>query len=76
MKIVGKTPKSPHLEPHRYADGTCVVSKSRFKEDQKHVSYEEIPKYVFGEGLKLRMSDPITKASPRLISPRSIAMIA
>ena len=43
------------LTPHRYADGSFVVSKTRFKKDYLHVVEADIPGYL-ALGFKLRMS--------------------
>lgn len=58
--------------PHKYADGTYVVSKTRFKTDQISVnSYEEIKCYL-DKGYKVRVSDPATRKSPSLVNPASL----
>lgn len=60
------------LTPHEYADGSYVVSKTRFAEDQISVkTIEEIKQYI-DRGYAVRMSDPKSKKSPSLIKPESI----
>jgi hypothetical protein len=61
------------LEPHPYPGGKYVVSKTRFERDYLYVSKHEIPDYV-RRGYSVRMSDPISHRSPRLISPGSITI--
>lgn len=58
--------------PHQCTDGSYIVSKSRFEEDQIKVkSFREIKQYL-DRGYSLRMSDPSTKRNPSLIKPTSI----
>lgn len=62
------------LTPHRYADGTYVVSKTRFKEDYVYVhNLSEVSQYL-SRGYKLRMSNQGIKSckAPSLISTASI----
>ncbi len=59
------------LEPHPYPGGQFVVSKTRFKKDYVYVAKSEIADYI-RQGYSVRMSDPVTHRSPRLISPKSI----
>lgn len=55
------------LTPHRYADGSFVVSKTRFEKDHLHVAKEEdIPEYL-ALGFKLRMSKD--GGVPSLVKP-------
>ena len=60
------------LTPHEYADGSFVVSKTRFAEDQINVKTTEEIKHYVDRGYSLRMSDPKSKKSPSLIKPESI----
>jgi hypothetical protein len=60
------------LTPHEYADGSFVVSKTRFAEDQINVKTTEEIKHYIDRGYSLRMSDPKSKKSPSLIKPESI----
>jgi hypothetical protein len=77
MKITAKIARGPEkgtvLEPHRYGHGKYIVSKTRFKQDQIPVDYGEIPSQM-ERGLKVRMSDPVTRKGPRLIRPSSITV--
>jgi hypothetical protein len=73
MQVVAKTPKSPLLKPHKYSNGKYVVSKTRFQRDYVYVSLDEIPSYI-AQGFRVRMSDPVTHETPRLISRRSITV--
>jgi len=58
--------------PHQYADGSYIVSKTRFEKDQIKVkSFPEIQQYL-DRGYALRMSDPTTRRSPSLVKPESI----
>lgn len=60
--------------PHIYADGSYVVSKTRFEDDQiKVTSLREIKHYL-DRGYSVRMSDPVTRRSPALITPASITV--
>ena len=76
-RITAKVTRGPEtstlLEPHPYPSGKFVVSKTRFERDYKFVDYNEIPRYM-ELGFHVRMSDPITKKSPRLINPTSITV--
>ena len=58
--------KGSLLVPHRFADGKYVVSHSRFESDQVRVEKGAIPEWI-ERGFGLRMSDPVTHKSPRLI---------
>lgn len=60
------------LTPHEYADGSYVVSKTRFAEDQISVQTIEEIKHYIDRGYAVRMSDPKSKKSPSLIKPESI----
>ena len=58
--------------PHRYDDGTYVVSKTRFEVDYVHVrTAEEILDYL-DRGYRVRVSDPATGLSPGLVLKRSL----
>ncbi|QCF27474.1 hypothetical protein soil367_16940 [Hydrocarboniclastica marina] len=58
--------------PHRHADGRYVVSRTRFKKDYVFVrSVEQIARYL-DRGFCVRMSDPVTKTSPSLITKASL----
>jgi hypothetical protein len=60
--------------PHQNADGFYIVSKTRFEEDQVEVtSLREIKQYL-DRGYSVRMSDPMTRRSPTLITPASITV--
>lgn len=62
------------LFPHRYADGTYVISETRFEKDYKRVySIAEAVEWV-KRGYRLRMSNPAEKISPSLIQPSSISI--
>lgn len=63
------------LTPHQYADGSYVVSKTRFEEDQIRVTSLDEVKHYLDRGYALRMSDPLTKRGPSLIKPASITFI-
>lgn len=65
--------KGEIVTPHRHADGTYVVSPSRFARDYIRVStLEDVAAHV-RRGLKCRMSSPRAK-TPRLIAPASITI--
>lgn len=62
------------LTPHRHANGTYVVSHTRFEKDYIYLEDEsEIGAYL-KKGYKLRMSDPGTGSSPSLVSNASIVI--
>ncbi len=64
--------KGTLLYPHRHADGSLVVSPSRFEKDYQHVYDEAVAeRLVREEGLKLRMSRRDGTA-PSLICSESI----
>jgi hypothetical protein len=77
-KITAKVSRGPEkgviVEPHRYANGKYVVSYTRFGKDQVFVDYDHIPSCVKTAGMSLRMSDPVTRKSPTLMSPNSITI--
>ena len=58
------------LYPHKYSDGTYVVSTSRFEKDYVHVNnLADVVTYL-KKGYHLRMSNPASGIrSPSLISP-------
>jgi len=65
--------KGEIVSPHRHADGTYVVSPTRFERDYIRVStLEDVSAHV-RQGLKCRMSSPLAKA-PRLFAPASITI--
>lgn len=63
--------KGTAYTPHLYSDGKYVVSRTRFRADQIKVDAGDIPGYL-RRGFRLRMSDPVTRQSPSLISPSSM----
>ena len=77
MKITAKVARGPEkgnvLEPHPYPGGKYVVSRTRFERDHMFVNYEDIDAHV-QKGLSFRMSDPVTRESPRLIRASSITI--
>lgn len=66
------------LQPHRYADGTYVASKTRFERDYLHVHNLGQLIELWQQGYKIRMSAPRSEhhRSPSLISPASIELVA
>lgn len=61
-KCIGKV-----LTPHKYVDGTYVVSKTRFKRDYVHVrSLREVVEHL-DRGFKVRVSDAILRGTPSLV---------
>ncbi len=65
--------KGEIVTPHRHADGTYVISPTRFERDYIRVStLEEVAAHV-RQGLKCRMSSSQAKA-PRLFAPASITI--
>jgi hypothetical protein len=77
-KITAKVSRGPEtgviLEPHRYANGKYVVSRSRFAKDQVFVDYQQTPVCVRTEGMSLRMSNPVTQKNPTLKAPNEITI--
>lgn len=65
--------KGQPLSEHRYADGTYVVSPTRFEKDQVHVRLIDIEGYL-SRGWGLRMSGPHARG-PRLISAGRIQRV-
>lgn len=64
--------KGQIFTPHPYADGTYVISKTRYEVDQIRVrSIAEIKRYV-DLGYSVRMSHPKAQTNPTLITPKSI----
>lgn len=66
--------KGIRLYPHRYQDGSYVVSRTRFERDYIRIaSVDEIGSYL-DKGYSLRMSNPDSEyhRSPSLIAPSSI----
>ena len=58
------------LTPHKHVSGHYVVSKTRFQSDYVYVdTLEEVLQHLKA-GYKVRVSDPITKSSPSLVSAR------
>ena len=66
--------KGESVTPHRHADGTYVVSPSRFERDYIRVSRLEEVAVLIRQGLKCRMSSSRARA-PRLFAPASITII-
>lgn len=66
------------LLPHRYGDGSYVVSKSRYEEDYVRVDAIENLIDLWKQGYKIRMSAPDSDhhRSPSLIAPGSIELVA
>jgi hypothetical protein len=63
------------LQPHRYADGCFVVSRTRFAVDQVRVADPaELPSWV-ARGYGVRMSDPSAgrRQGPSLIKASRLA---
>jgi hypothetical protein len=59
------------LTPHPYRGGLFVVSQTRYEVDYTKVTESELMSYI-KRGYSVRMSDPVTRRSPRLICPESI----
>ena len=65
--------KGEVVTPHRHAEGTYVVSPSRFERDYIRVpTLEDVAAHI-RQGLKCRMSSSRAKA-PRLFAPASITI--
>lgn len=64
------------LQPHRYADGTYVASKTRFERDYLRVGSLEQLIGLWQQGYKIRMSAPQSAhhRSPSLITPTAIEL--
>ena len=60
--------------PHRYADGTYVVSMTRYTRDYVHVSSLEEVLTHLDRGYRLRVSDPMTGSSPSLVLKQSLSI--
>lgn len=62
------------LRPHRHADGTYVVSMTRFERDYIRVASEDDLAEWVDRGYRVRMSNPdvASHRSPSLIAPASI----
>lgn len=60
--------------PHRYADGTYVVSKTRCVRDYVHVTSLEAVLTCLDKGYRLRVSDPVTFSSPSLVLKQSLSI--
>lgn len=60
--------------PHRYADGTYVVSMTRYARDYVHVSYLEEVLTHLDRGYRLRVSDPMTRSGPSLVLKQSLSI--
>lgn len=73
-KIARGAHKGQPLSPHRYADGSYVVSPTRFEADYVRVSSLDEAKRHVEAGYSLRMSNPAVRPAPSLISPRSITL--
>ncbi len=77
MTVTARTRRGPEkgnrLEPHPYPGGKYVVSKTRFERDYIYVTRNEIASYV-RKGYSVRMSDPVMRHNPRLISPKYITI--
>lgn len=73
-KITRGEKKGTLLLPHRHADGSYVVSETRFKADYIHLrSIEEVVEHIRA-GYKLRMSPANKSVAASLISPGSITI--
>lgn len=60
--------------PHRCADGTYVVSKTRYVRDYVHVTSLEVVLTYLDKGYRLRVSDPVTLSSPSLVLKQSLSI--
>lgn len=60
--------------PHRYADGTYVVSKTRFARDYIHLASLEAALTHLDKGYRLRVSDPVARRSPSLVLKQSLSI--
>lgn len=62
------------LFPHKYADGSYVVSETRFEKDYKRVyTIAEAVEWL-RRGHRLRMSNPTEKIPPSLIQSSAISV--
>lgn len=78
MQVIAKVKRGKNLGkpllPHRYMDGTYVVSETRFERDYKRVqSLNEAVEWV-KKGYCLRMSNPAEGVPPSLIQPSAITI--
>lgn len=66
------------LQPHRYADGSYVASKSRYERDYIRVTTIEALIDLWKQGYKIRMSPPDSEHHrlASLIVPGAIELIS
>lgn len=70
----GKNAGAIHT-PHKYDDGTFVVSKTRYEKDYIHVaSLVEVSAYL-DKGYRVRVSNPTTRKSPSLVLKESVLVV-
>lgn len=67
--------KGAILVPHKYADGTYVVSSSKHEEDYQRVSSTQEILDALAQGYSLRMSAYDLGTPPSLIEPKAITII-